>query len=278
MFGRRRTCKFYNHVKLMLIYVALDVYYHAYVLQDLDHTRFSYSKSNNDVNPEMLFRKLLHVQNKSYIDISDNKIYSKLNLYQNPPVFFLGESGVGKSTLIKKICALSDIYYIPKFTVTRTPREDDDPKHFEYITELEYLRLRKQGKLIVDMSDRKTFYGYRANSLNQTKKIPLMNASASGLKNAKLLPGLYILVEGDSNFGLDLRGDTTLAKSRKEHNKIVSKEYFKRADFRKDINIIFFNSFKDPDRLAQDLENKIEKEVLKRRNTLSYEMAINLGE
>ena len=61
---------FYKHLKLMLIDVALSVYYYTYVKKDLDPNRFTQTKLNNGTNPEILFHKLLQIKDLSFIDIS----------------------------------------------------------------------------------------------------------------------------------------------------------------------------------------------------------------
>ncbi len=53
----------------MIINTALWVYYNVHIKKETDPKRFQYSKYNNDVNPEMLFCKLLQIQNKTSLDI-----------------------------------------------------------------------------------------------------------------------------------------------------------------------------------------------------------------
>ena len=62
---------FYSHLKVLLIYAALNIYL-MYEANYIDGERFNYSKSNNDVNPNILVKKLLNIQDKSSINISLN--------------------------------------------------------------------------------------------------------------------------------------------------------------------------------------------------------------
>lgn len=67
---KEELANFYQHLKLMLIYVALAMYYYMYIKKDLDPNRFTQSKLNTEVSPEMLFHKLLQIKDMSFIDIN----------------------------------------------------------------------------------------------------------------------------------------------------------------------------------------------------------------
>ncbi len=57
-------------------------------------------------------------------------------------IVFFGESCVGKTTLMQELYALSDMFYMPIFTVTRSPLLDDDSRLFEYVSKEEYQKNR----------------------------------------------------------------------------------------------------------------------------------------
>lgn len=261
---REEILNFYIHLRLILIYAVLDSYYNVEVLQTRATTRFLESEFNNDTT-ELLLKKLFNISSLTYIDISNNYIYSTLSSFINPFIFFTGESGVGKTTLMQSLANYSKQYYIPKLTLTRTSRKDDNPLFFDYVTKDEYLILRDNKQLIFDTFDNNTFYGYRMENINRKDKIPLLNTSAYGFEMARNMPSICILIEGDSSNGLFLRKDAEIAKIRSKNNEIVSKKYFLNFDFRKKIDIIFFNTFGNALFLAEKLDCEIQKILEKRR-------------
>jgi Ser/Thr protein kinase RdoA (MazF antagonist) len=67
---RDELANFYKHLKLILIHVAVEM--HMYLENGLDPNRFVQSKSNNSINPEKLFYKLLQIKDRSFADIGEH--------------------------------------------------------------------------------------------------------------------------------------------------------------------------------------------------------------
>ena len=172
------------------------------------------------------------------------------------PIFFFGLSGVGKTTLIHQI-ANSDpkLFYVPKFTVTRSARKDDEKDFFEYITPTEFKQKKDRGEFYVWMNYGDVFYGYRFEHLKDSKRIPLMNGSPHGLDAIRKTKGLCILIEGDASRGLQLRNDPEMLKTRTKVNQIA--QQFFNQNFRKKMALIFWNQFKSPEKSAKELKEKI---------------------
>jgi hypothetical protein len=254
-------------MKLMLIYAVLDSYYHVSVLKDRSQDRFTSSEFNSDTT-EVLLNKLFSIRNKSFIDISKNNIYSVLNFYRYPPILFVGESGVGKTEIMRKIVLLfGDQYYIPTITVTRLKRQDDDFGQFEYVDKAGYLKLLETGEIVFDTPAHNENYGYRIANVKQCGKIPLMNASPFGLLRAISFPCFRIMIDGDSDCGLEIRGSDKDGL-RKFNNEQLRSKYYADSIFRQHMDHIFLNTFEDADVLARSLEKKIYSLVCKRRGDL----------
>ena len=85
-----------------------------------------------------------------------------------------------------------------------------------------------------------------------------MNASAVGFKNVRVIPAVFVLVEGDSEIGLQLRGNVEIAKLRSMNNKILAMKYFNTPTFRSCMDIIFQNYFGDVDQQAVRLNKELD--------------------
>lgn len=242
---------FYTHMKLCLIDTALEMYDHMYVKKDLMLDRVDGNPWNACLNPDLIAKGILSIQNRTSL-VLDREIF---------PIFFFGLSGVGKTTLIHQILASSDLFYIPKFTVTRELRADDDPRYFEYLSLEEFLKLKEDGSLFVWMNQQETYYGYRFSNLTDPNRYPLMNASAYGIDAVSRLKALKVLVEGDAQHGLELRQNPEVAKTREKVNRIAQERFFDQDAFRQQMDITHFNVLGTPKESAATLKRKILKEI-----------------
>jgi homoserine kinase type II len=241
---------FYTHMKLCLIDVALEMYYHMYIKRDLPIDRVEGNSFNACLNPDLIAKEILSIKDK-------NSIVLDIETY---PIFFFGLSGVGKTTLIHLIEGSSNLFYIPKFTVTRTPRDDDDCLYFEYFSAEEFIKRKNQGEFFIWMNQEETYYGYRLENL-KSLKYPLMNASPYGIDIIADLKGIKVLIEGDALKGLELRQNPKIAKERTKVNELAQKRFFSQDSFREKMDLIHFNYFGNPIKSALTLKRQILEEM-----------------
>lgn len=242
---------FYTHMKLCLIDVALEMYDHMYVKRDLPIDRVDGNPFNACLTPDLIAKEVLSIKDKTSINLAQ----------ETYPIFFFGLSGVGKTTLIHLLDGSSDLFYIPRFTVTREPRDDDDPRYFEYLSVDEFIKRKDQGEFFVWMNQEETYYGYRMANLTDPSKYPLMNASAYGIDEVIRLKGIKILIEGDAQQGLGLRRNPEVAKTREKVNRIAQERFFNLDSFREKMDLIYFNQFGNPKESAVKLKRQILEEM-----------------
>jgi Ser/Thr protein kinase RdoA (MazF antagonist)/guanylate kinase len=242
---------FYTHMKLCLIDVALEMYDHMYVKKDLPISRVDDNPLNACLNPNLIAKKILSIKDKTSL-LLIKKIY---------PIFFFGLSGVGKTTLIHLIKQSSDLFYIPKFTVTREPRADDDLRYFEYMSTDEFLKLKDDGKFYIWMNQEGTYYGYQFSQLTDPTRFPLMNSSAYGIDAVCDIKAVKVLIEGNAQKGLELRQNPKVAQTREKINRLALDKFFNNVDFRAKMNLIYFNQFGNPKESAENLKKEIFKEL-----------------
>lgn len=242
---------FYTHMKLCFIQVALEMYYHMYVEKDLPLERVDGNPYNACLTPDLIAKEILLIRDKSSITIDQ----------QTAPIFFFGLAGVGKTTLIHLLKDSSDLFYIPKFTVTRPARDDDDPRYFEYVSVEEFLRMKDLGEFFVWMNQEGTYYGYQFKDLNSPNQYPLLNASAYGIDLISSLRGVKVLIEGNENQGLALRNNPEIAKTKEKVNRLAYERFFSQESFLKKMDIIYLNQFGDPKRSAVILKKQILEEI-----------------
>jgi homoserine kinase type II len=241
---------FYTHMKLCLIDVALEMYDHMYIKRDLSIDRVEGNSFNACLNPDLIAKEILSIKDK-------NSIVLDIETY---PIFFFGLSGVGKTTLIHLIEGSSNLFYIPKFTVTRAPRDDDDCRYFEYFSAEEFIKRKNQGEFFIWMNQEETYYGYRLENL-KSLKYPLMNASPYGIDIIADLKGIKVLIEGDALKGLELRQNPKVAKERTKVNELAQKRFFSQDSFKEKMDLIYFNYFGNPIKSALTLKRQILEEM-----------------
>lgn len=178
-------------------------------------------------------------------------------------IFFTGESCAGKTTLMQGICKKCDAFYMPVFTVTRDPRPDDEQGLFEYVSVEEYETSRSNDEFFFDMSDGKSYYGYKKIHISNCGKHALLYGSPYFVDKAKKIENaLLILIESDSSKGFDSRNDLEVIQiARKQVNEHLRESFFSQEEYRKKMNIIFYNEFGDPQLSSELLHTNINTQI-----------------
>jgi energy-coupling factor transporter ATP-binding protein EcfA2 len=174
-------------------------------------------------------------------------------------LFFLGKSGVGKTSLMKRLACISQKYYIPKILVTRGPRFDDVIQDFLYVSVEEFEKTMLSGDLFLSMGDGYSYYGYSKKQLSCISKetICLMYGSPFVVDVLKNI-GLTVLVDGDADTGLFLRSEDFFAvEERRRVNHNLGRQFYENIEFRRKMDIVFKNTFCSLDLLARQLNHLI---------------------
>lgn len=175
-------------------------------------------------------------------------------------ICFIGLSGVGKTTLIKALCNTRN-YHVPVFTVTRPPRESDSKDEFEYVSVDEYLCLRHDGSLVLDMDDGRSFYGYQRQHIIEGSD-SLMYGSPYQIEKMGTMGAKVVLVEGNATYGLSLRNDSAqIVESRIRANQVLSSSFYCRKEFRNLVDLFFYNDFSFISDLAEKLHKSIRNKL-----------------
>lgn len=173
-------------------------------------------------------------------------------------VFFLGKSGVGKSTLMKGLAVLNDAYRKPRVVVTRSPRPHDDLDDYEYLAKDEFMHLCEVGQMAYSCGDGVRYYGYRQESLDEPSCILLLYGSPYAIEEMAKAKGCKILVVGNSMRGLRLRGASPEElRERVAINAELSKRFYSKAGFRSLMDATFANSFSNLEVLCSSLHELI---------------------
>lgn len=132
---------------------------------------------------------------------------------------------------------------------------------FEYIDEATYMALIDRNDIVLNTSSYENHYGYRKENL-RCAATQLMNCSATGLLENIGFPCIRVLVEGDSNYGLTLRGER-IDLVRQQANEEFDAKFFQSEIYRMNIDVFFKNNFKKTDELAIKLDEEIGKAMIK---------------
>jgi len=258
---------FFTHMKLMMIDTALEMFYHLHILKDLSLSTINHP-DNKTLRPDLLAKKILNLSKKKGIN------FQQFNLESKTPIIFFGLSGVGKTTLIMAIEKLyPELFYIPKFTCTRTPRLDDSQDKFEYVSVEEFLKLDQLDAFMLTMHEGSRYYGYQNNHLSSPEKYPLLNCSAYGIDNAEKLNAILILVEGDAKKGLQEREGIEYQKIRNEVNTQVFENYFSKKEVLEKMSIIHLNEWSELDSSIDSLIDSITEKINEYENEIRQKTA-----
>ena len=172
-------------------------------------------------------------------------------------VFIVGESGVGKSTLMRGLYKRFSYYHMPIIFTTRNRRHDDDRSEIKHITEMKYNEMRPY--FAISMEGGATKYGYLGRDLSSgVNGIFLLYGSPYALSDMKSL-GLVILIEGDSIAGLQKRWkeDASKIRERQEINRALAEAFYGQKWFRPQMSIIFRNQFANINSTVERLNERI---------------------
>lgn len=92
-------------------------------------------------------------------------------------IIITGTSGAGKSTVARKLCEKHEILHMVQALTTRKPREDDRPHEYKHVSEEEFGRLEREGKLWIKSKYRGESYAIANEALQQAidkGSIPLL--------------------------------------------------------------------------------------------------------
>ena len=128
---------------------------------------------------------------ESYEDILDMSLTSKTHM---KPIAFFGLSGVGKTTLAHGLVDLApDQFSLIPITTSRLPRDDDDLRYIEFLSQIDFISNREEGCFAMSWQQDGNYYGYRHKYLKNTQKSPIMTCSPDLLsKNSRPTEGSAI--------------------------------------------------------------------------------------
>lgn len=187
-------------------------------------------------------------------------------------LFFLGESCAGKTTLMQQLSILNNKeFFMPKFTMTRLQRVDDDLELIEFVTIEQYTKSRELDEFIFDMDDSKTYYGYKKKNWQPCNKHTLMYGSPYFIEQSRKMQNtLLILVEADKKKGFLSRQDSNeIKEKRHQSNKLLSEAFFDKDSFRRRMDLIFYNKFGNSTESAKQLLQKIIYKISEQSNALN---------
>lgn len=154
------------------------------------------------------------------------------------PIALFGLSGVGKTTLAHELVNIApDRFFIAHISTSRSPRKDDDARHIEFLSEMDFISSVAQGYFAMSWQQDGTYYGYKYPHLQRNQAHPILTCSLSAIQQVKEYGSITVLVTGDSNKGLQARGDREIFEKRAELNKKNSILYLNQTWFQECVDI-----------------------------------------
>lgn len=108
-----------------------------------------------------------------------------------PEVYYLcAPSGAGKNAFLSALASFPRAPYIVVRTITRP---DDPTEASEMVSEMEFMRLKKQGRFVLDWSAHGYLYGIRATEFSKGDRV-ILNGSRVYWPTAKtIFPNLRLI-------------------------------------------------------------------------------------
>lgn len=100
-------------------------------------------------------------------------------------IIITGTSAAGKSIVARKLCEEHDVFQLVQAVTTRESREDDKPQEYNYISEEEFEKLDREGKLLIKSEYGDQYYGITYEALQQVvdnDKTPLLILTPKSVK------------------------------------------------------------------------------------------------
>ena len=117
-------------------------------------------------------------------------------------IIITGPSGVGKSTVARRLCEKYDCFQIVQAVTTRKMRKDDYPGQYEYISMEKFNSLDKEGKLLVKAEYRGQKYGILKSSFESVLnagKVPVVIITPELMKEMKEKCFLSVFLDAPDN-------------------------------------------------------------------------------
>ena len=192
---------------------------------------------------------------ESYEDILDMSLTSKTHM---KPIAFFGLSGVGKTTLAHGLVDLApDQFSLIPITTSRLPRDDDDLRYIEFLSQIDFISNREEGCFAMSWQQDGNYYGYRHKYLKNTQKSPIMTCSPSAIQILKEYGAITVLIKGDGVKGLEARGSDEVTKNRTLLNIKNTEKYLNQLWFKENIDIEYDQMWGDIPRSIQNLYDSI---------------------
>ena len=103
-------------------------------------------------------------------------------------IIITGTSGVGRSTISRKLCEQHKIFQIVQAVTTREPRQDDYHRQYQYISEEEFEKLDRDNRLLIKSEYRSEHYGITHEAFQQVignGKTPLLILTSKSVVELK---------------------------------------------------------------------------------------------
>lgn len=107
---------------------------------------------------------------------------------QTEIIILTGTSGAGKSAITQKLCEEHEEFEIAQAITTREKRKDDKLGQYQYVTDKEFQKLDKRGKLLVRSEYRGRYYGITYEALRNVVvegKTPILVITPESVKELK---------------------------------------------------------------------------------------------